>query len=370
LVIKTLVVLYGLCAFCAAGTTSAPRPAVRRHYAVSVRDTLVLHSAADYGGISGAVTVSASKPGCTVEHQGDRFIFFARDTGVYRILFKSRSTGSEVADTAVVSVTDRAPEVRMKGRRVQAVLGKGFRLGFDIRDDGPGVVLAVDLDGDRRADTVCTDCPDPLFRFKKPTRKGEVQKRITARYIVKDNDAHRVKDSIEIVLRYEPPRAEAGPNLIVCRDKPAALSGAASRDDNGRVARYLWDFDGDGSADTVVSTPAVERAFTAVRDYYTVLWVEDDLGNLSKPDTVVVSVMRDKPSASAGPPALARAGPTCTAGRSLRSVSRARITAGSWWSTTKTTAPRSSGRSPWSRSPAESFLISFVASGLIFFTQS
>ena len=71
---------------------------------------------------------------------------------------------------------------------------------------------------------------------------------------------------------------------------------------------YRWDFDLDGRPDTVLRSSEVEWAFSEVKDYQVALTVQDNDGNLSPPDTIIVSVMRDKPAALAVTPVKGRAG--------------------------------------------------------------
>lgn len=68
-------------------------------------------------------------------------------------------------------------------------------------------------------------------------------------------------------------------------DRPNAgetvrLDASASNDPDGRIARYRWDFDGDGTVDETTSDPIVERRFAA-GEIAVLLTVVDDAGGVS-----------------------------------------------------------------------------------------
>ncbi len=261
---------------------------------MSVRDTIVLSTSLNLMGPSGQVSFSTSRSGCTVEDQGV-FLFTARDTGVYQVFFESRSFGPLSIDTCTITVTDQPPSLIVGAPEVTADMGSPMSFGLTIQDDGAGVRVYYDLDGDNAADTVCQGAADHQVRFMKPTKNGEKKGVFTVHITVADNDSHVVADSARLTVYYRPPQADAGSNIIACPNQPVALSAAQSRDGNGRVTRYAWDFSQTGRPDTIAAVPDMAWIFDKPRDYLVQLLVADNHGNLSKPDTLYVSIMDDKP---------------------------------------------------------------------------
>jgi hypothetical protein len=277
-------------------------------YIASIRDTVKIHTPLHFAGPAGAIGFAVSSRQCLVEDRGDHFVFYTARIGTYFIYFTSRSTGSEARDTVKIEVTDQPPRVTVGKKRVLADLNKDFSFSLDITDDGADVTVMVDFNGDGKPDTACFGKGDPGFRFCRPTRTGETKKILKAAILVMDNDSHRVYDSAMVCIRFHPPVAEAGSNIIVCPDEAVTLSGKRCKDNNGYVKKFIWDFNGDGAIDTVLPLPQATWTFEEVKDYRTLLWVEDNEGNRSRPDTLFVTVMRDKPTASAGLPVEAKVG--------------------------------------------------------------
>jgi hypothetical protein len=92
------------------------------------------------------------------------------------------------------------------------------------------------------------------------------------------------------------PVARIRQSVICCPSDTVRLDGWASIDPGGDVAVWLWDIDGDGEADTMC--PSGEVTLTAPetsgpRKIH--LWVKDNEGNLSAPDTAVLHVMNSAP---------------------------------------------------------------------------
>jgi PKD repeat protein len=280
----------------------------RKAYSASVRDSVRIPSATLFSGPAGAIRVALSSPSCVCLSRDDEYVFYSPDTGVFRVYFSTYSTGALYADTVTVRITDFPPVLKLGNRNPVADIGKPIPMDLDISDDGDSFCVYADLDGDGRTDTSCCGVKNPLFRYTRPTRTGEKEKIMQCRITVADNDSHRVSDTAILTVLYKPPRARAGSNIIACPDEPVVFSGKASRDVNGAITRYIWDFNADGKADTVLYAPEVERSFSTPGDFSVILRVMDEDKNISLPDTVFLSVYRDKPTASATAPHEARRG--------------------------------------------------------------
>lgn len=281
---------------------------VDKEYWASINDTISLYTTLSFSGPVGSVSVRLLDTGCTVEPRDDYYRLAVRDTGVYRAVFTSRTAGAAAAETLHVRVTDMAPVIVLESHALETVVGEPFRAGLNVTDDGEGVKVYVDFDSDNKADTVCDALPEPSFVFRKPTPAGERDGRFNMRVKIVDNDRHAAYDSIALSVQYKPPKAEAGSNTIVCLGEPCALSGGRSKDLNGKVKGWLWDFNCDGKPEADVPRPETDWAFDRAGDYRVALTVRDNDGNLSLPDTLFVSVMEDKPVAVAQTPVRGKAG--------------------------------------------------------------
>jgi PKD repeat protein len=95
---------------------------------------------------------------------------------------------------------------------------------------------------------------------------------------------------------YEPPRAEAGPDMHCARGEEVILDASGSFVANGSyIAEYEWDLDDDGEFETKGAT--ARHTFDVTGEYTVTLRVKDSLSELSV-DTCVVRVGDSPPVAS------------------------------------------------------------------------
>jgi hypothetical protein len=77
------------------------------------------------------------------------------------------------------------------------------------------------------------------------------------------------------------------------KKKPVTFDGSASSDPDGSIARYLWDWDGDGTTDAQTQSPTTSHSFRDVGSFpVTLTVVDDDGGADSVTRTVTVSAAR------------------------------------------------------------------------------
>ena len=116
---------------------------------------------------------------------------------------------------------------------------------------------------------------------------------------VRDDSATRTNtasDSLVVVVN-EPPVAEAGPDQIVSSSE-VHFDGSGSRDPDGTVAAYAWDF-GDGGSG---SGPTPVHVYKTPGSYRVQLTVTDDSGTLrSTASDAMEVVVNAAPIADAGP---------------------------------------------------------------------
>ena len=96
----------------------------------------------------------------------------------------------------------------------------------------------------------------------------------------------------------QPPVADAGPDVEVDEGVGAHLDASGSKDPDGTIVKYVWDF-GDGSA-PVEAGPTTSHAYGVAGDYTVRVVVTDDDGATAE-DTTTVRVGNRPPSISLSP---------------------------------------------------------------------
>lgn len=270
----------------------------KKNYSSSINDSVRLVSSMLNAGPTASVNAAASDPSCYLQDRGDEYLFVSKRTGLFQVYFSSRSRGSLDADTVTILVSDSFPMLKLNQKEISAGINEPVVLDASIHDDGEDCRVALKLSNSITLLPVDSGLSDLRFRFSRPTQNGTREETFTGVLFATDNDGHQVFDTLSFTVLYYPPRADAGSSLIACLEEPVTLSAKKSRDSNGPIKQYLWDFDGDGRVDTAVNQPEVEHVFTQTGDVEAVLRVMDGDGNLSLPATVMISVYRPKPQAS------------------------------------------------------------------------
>ena len=103
--------------------------------------------------------------------------------------------------------------------------------------------------------------------------------------------ANSKQESTKVVHVNRPPHAEAGPDQMVCPGDTVAFDGSASRDLDGKIKLYRWDF-GDGTA---LEGDKVEHVFDKPGTYKVTLTVTDDQGSTCSATTDSMDVVVNAP---------------------------------------------------------------------------
>ncbi|MBL8025900.1 MAG: PKD domain-containing protein [Fibrobacteres bacterium] len=281
------------------GTKKQSIPLSSRTQNISINDTIILNPSLLATGPVADVNTSVEGSGKSrLLNRDDIYLFTASDSGLYSAIFESRSSGTAIRETLFINVTNSSPTINWVDRTVNAAVCRPFPLGCKITDDGRITKIAVDWNSDGQYDTTFTpEGSEPELSYSTPTQKGEREKTVRPVFTVTDEDGNTSTDSSEILLLYNPPSAKIGKNSIACATVYVPVSGASSSDFNpsGRIVAYLWDFDGNGTIDTVSAKPDVEWVFFEAGDFPVVLKVKDNDGNISRPDTSYMTIIKDKP---------------------------------------------------------------------------
>ena len=103
--------------------------------------------------------------------------------------------------------------------------------------------------------------------------------------------ANSKQESSKVVHVNQPPHAEAGPDQLVCPGDTVAFDGSASRDLDGKIKLYHWDF-GDGAT---LEGDKVEHVFDKPGTYKVTLTVTDDQGSTCSATTDSMDVVVNAP---------------------------------------------------------------------------
>jgi hypothetical protein len=290
------------------------QPISERTRDISINDTIILNpSFFSSGPVADVKTTIVGYGKAFLREREELYEFFSADTGSFLTIFESRSGGTMQRETLFVNVSNKVPTIEWSERLTLAALKRPFLLNCKISDDGTLLKMAIDWNSTGKIDTVITlsKSKEPELAFSKPTLSGEKEKLLQCRFSITDEDRNVVWDTTEILLQYNPPTAIIGKNSIACAAVYVPISGATSNDAaGGRIEKYLWDFNGDGIIDTTLKHAQVEWVFFDAGDFPTILTVIDNDGNMSKPDTSFMTIIRDKPILSIAGTHTATAGQT------------------------------------------------------------
>ena len=155
-------------------------------------------------------------------------------------------------------------------------------------DEGSITGYAWDFDGDGTTDATGAT---PSHTFADP---GTYDVTLT----VTDNDGKTATNTVTVtVADVTAPAAAAGADTTVDEDTAVSFDATGSSD-NGRIATYAWDFDGDGSVESTSKRPS--HTFADPGTYDVTLSVTDTGGNTATDTRTVTVADVTGPAAAAG----------------------------------------------------------------------
>ncbi|MBD3344029.1 MAG: PKD domain-containing protein [Chitinivibrionales bacterium] len=182
-----------------------------------------------------------------------------------------------------VSITNAPPSVDAKGPyrvQVNSMLSVN---GTASDPDNSIVSYSWDFDNDNKADWSSSTNSRASYTYK---NAGEHMAKLT----VKSDDGKTALDSTKVVVVNDPPRAFAGKDILSRRKRKILLKGSG-KDVDGKIAKYEWDFNGDGTFDwSSNDTGYVEHEFDAFST--AILKVTDSDGE-SASDTIRIIICPD-----------------------------------------------------------------------------
>lgn len=222
---------------------------------------------------------------------------FFNGTGSYSCAAQVRdSKGIKFVDTVTVRVTDHPPRITgVKDTSIRCF--DSLKLDPAVADDGHIAGIMWDFNGDENWDWVSQKAEPVKHRFENPgKRNGTII--IKPVLSVFDDDGNCSRRVMDVRVEFKYPKADAGRSTIVCLHDSIVYNGWRSLAFFGEIDKWEWDFEGDGTIDTTCYSGEVKEITPSKPgNYRTYLWVTDEYGNRSNPDSITTIVVKDNPSA-------------------------------------------------------------------------
>jgi len=252
---------------------------------------VTLDGAASYD-VDGAITGYVWDLGDGTERDGSRVTHVYQQPGIYQVALAVRDDSGVANATSIDRLTIRvnAPPVpEIDGPGAPVAVGEAVILDGSRSNDADGVILSHLWDF---GDGAMGEGPVAEYAWATP---GVYEVTLT---VIDDSGTQSAtqRTRFEVVVNTRPV-AEAGPDQFVTASE-VQFDGGGSRDIDGQIARYVWEF-GDGHTAEGLS-PLHFYEIPGV--YEVVLTVTDDSGapQSSHRDTMQV-VVNSRPIADAGP---------------------------------------------------------------------
>jgi PKD repeat protein len=184
------------------------------------------------------------------------------------ILARNLLDDSTPADhnVAPVATLSHSPSTVLTGEQVD------FDASGSTDSDGTIESYAWDLDGDG---TFETDTGTSSSASRSYAQNGTY---LVAVKVTDDEGKSGIAVDTVTVQNRPPSAAFSWSPAVGKKKKPVAFDGSASSDPDGSVARYLWDFDGNGTVDAQGTSPTASHSFSDAGTYPVKLTVVDDDG--------------------------------------------------------------------------------------------
>jgi PKD repeat protein len=192
----------------------------------------------------------------------------------YAVTYTGYILARNLLDDSTPADHNRAPVASLTHSPARVLTGE--RVDFDASgssdEDGTIENYAWDLDGDGTFETDTGTSP------RASTAYAANGVHVVAVKVTDDEGKSGLAiDSVTVDNR-PPTAAFSWSPQTPKKKKPAAFDASASRDPDGSVVRYLWDFDGNGTADAQSASPTASHSFAEAGSYTVRLTVVDDDG--------------------------------------------------------------------------------------------
>jgi PKD repeat protein len=210
--------------------------------------------------------------------------------GTYRVRLTVEDNRGETDVTrrnVTVTPPVRRPRARCSLSTTETTVGETVTVDASATENATELTFAFGGDG---ADVSVTET-GPRVRTVEYGTPGRYTVAVRA---VRGDLADRVTCGAVDVLSNDPPTVTLTAPATVATDQTLTLT--ATAEDDGTVAGYRWDLDGDGTVERTTETGTVEHAYGSVGDYEPTVTVTDGAGATTTA-TAAVSV-RPRPTAA------------------------------------------------------------------------
>jgi PKD repeat protein len=204
----------------------------------------------------------------------------------YSVTYTGYILARNLLDDSTPGDHNRAPVAALTHSPARVLTGEGVDFDASGSSDSDGTIenYAWDLDGDGTFETDTGTSPRASAAYA-----DSGVHTIAVKVTDDEGKSGLAIDSVTVDNR--PPTASFGWSpQTPKRKRPVTFDASASRDPDGSIVRYLWDFDGNGTTDAQGAGPTVSHTF-ADKGSYTVRLtvVDDDGGAASAARTVTVT---------------------------------------------------------------------------------
>lgn len=176
------------------------------------------------------------------EHQNAKVTtVFKKKRKVVAVLRVTSSTGSTDTDSLIIVVSNAPPKATAPKTLGAPVNKKATFSGSGQDPDNKIVKYQWDFDGDGTYDSESATSGEATHVY---TRAGSFR----AVFKITADDGATDSCIVAVSVSNQPPEAQAGPDIVSKKGKKVWLDGKGT-DPDGNVAKYEWDFTGDGTWD-------------------------------------------------------------------------------------------------------------------------
>jgi len=214
---------------------------------------------------------------------------YSRDgnfTATCRVTDNDGLTGTDARRVAITPAPNDAPVADAGLDKMNETQGvQTFFHGTGTDTDGAISLFEWDFDGDGVFETSNSSSGDAFHTF------GSAGSYIAVLRVT-DNRGARGTDTASVLVKANlPPTANAGPDQSVAAGQQVYFSAAGSRDPEGQITKYAWDFDSANGIQEDFTGIAPAYTYTKGGTYLVTLTVYDALGQ-SGVDTVFAEVLQ------------------------------------------------------------------------------
>mgnify|MGYP000861923894 CR=1 FL=1 len=210
-----------------------------------------------------------------------RYFKVFEKAGVYLVICRAEDQKGQIGKKSKKLVVVNTPCSVEAGGPYRARINSPVTLEGSAEDpDSRVVAFTWDIDGDKKPESTSKQNGRATFTFAKSGRH-------VVYFTAETDDGYKVSDSAIVEITNKPPVARAGEDIVSKKNRKVLLEGSGA-DADGKIIRYEWDFDADGTFDWSSSeNGTVEHEFVS---YTNAILKVTDSDSISALDTMRVII--------------------------------------------------------------------------------